>query len=110
ITMVANLPGPGVTKCPAANGDPAKPRAPRDKQQIGFDGVYVPTADPHGAFSVFPAERNPVLVLTPYRGDLGLDSGVPHSVYTLDQHQIDTGQLRVVGSAPLRLKPGQSVS
>jgi cytochrome c biogenesis protein len=102
-----NLTGHGVIQFPDANVDPAKPRDPREKRQVGFDGFYVPTADPHGAFSVFPAERNPVLVLTPYRGDLGLDSGVPHSVYALDQHQIATGQLRVVGSEPLRLKPGQ---
>jgi len=57
--------------------------------------------------SVFPTERNPVLVVTPYRGDLGVDSGVPRSVYTLDQRQIDTGKLRAM-SAPLRLRPGDS--
>src|SRR5205807_326500 len=31
----------------------------------------------------------------------------PRSVYTLDQHQVDTGKLRAV-SAPLRLRPGES--
>jgi len=98
----------GVVAFPDANVDPVKGRDPDDKQQIAFAGVYLPTSDGTHAVSVFPAERNPVLVVTPYRGDLGLDAGIPTSVYTLDQHQIDTGQLRAVGSEPLRLKPGQS--
>ena len=55
-------------------------------------------------------ERNPVLVITPYRGDLGLDAGIPHSVYSLDQHEIDTGRLKPVTTAPLRLRPGQSAT
>jgi cytochrome c biogenesis protein len=102
--------GQGVVLFPDANVDPVKGRDPFDKKQIAFSGVYVPTSDGSSPFSVFPAERNPVLVVTPYRGDLGMDAGIPHSVYTLDQHQIDTGQLKQVGSAPLRLKPGQSAT
>ncbi len=97
----------GVVAFPDANVDPVKGRDPADKQQVAFAGVYVPTSDGTHAVSVFPAERNPVLVVTPYRGDLGLDAGIPHSVYTLDQHQIDTGRLRALGD-PLRLRPGES--
>ena len=40
------------------------------KHQIGFAGVYLPTVSTDasdGQLSVFPAERNPVLVLTPTR-------------------------------------------
>jgi cytochrome c biogenesis protein len=47
------------------------------KDQIGFAGVFVPTAADGLATSVFPAENNPLLVLTPYQGDLGLDNGAP---------------------------------
>jgi cytochrome c biogenesis protein len=102
--------GEGVLFYPDANVDPGKPRDPYDKQQVAFSGMYVPTADGHSPFSVFPAERNPVLVITAYRGDLGLDAGIPHSVYSLDQHQIDTGRLKAVTPQPLRLKPGESAT
>jgi cytochrome c biogenesis protein len=97
----------GVVAFPDTNVDPVKGRDPGDKQQIAFAGVYIPTSDGTHAISVYPAERNPVLVVTPYRGDLGLDAGIPGSVYTLDQHQIDTGRLRALGE-PLRLRPGES--
>jgi cytochrome c biogenesis protein len=83
------------------------------KQQMGFAGFYYPTVsttDPTDASgSVYPAEDNPMLVLVPYRGDLGIDNGVPQSVYTLDQAQIDAGRLTAVDpSSPLRLRPGQT--
>jgi cytochrome c biogenesis protein len=93
----------GVVSFPDAN------RSAPAKQQVAFAGVYIPTSDGSSPVSVFPAERNPVLVITPYRGDLGVDSGVPRSVYTLDQRQIDTGKLRAV-SSPLRLRPGESAT
>jgi cytochrome c biogenesis protein len=102
--------GEGVLSYPDANVDPAKPRDPNDKQQVAFSGFYVPTSDGTSPFSVFPGERNPVLVVTPYRGDLGLDAGIPHSVYSLDQHEIDTGRLKPISDAPLRLRPGQSAT
>jgi cytochrome c biogenesis protein len=106
----AKLTGHGVVWFPDTDVDPARPRDPADKRQLAFDGFYVPTADPHGAFSVFPAENNPVLVVTPYRGDLGLDAGIPHSVYSLDEHQLATGRLKPVTTEPIRLKPGQSAT
>ncbi|HKT03562.1 MAG TPA: cytochrome c biogenesis protein ResB [Rugosimonospora sp.] len=83
---------------------------PNNKQQMAFQGVYVPTSDGTHATSIFPGERNPVLVITPYRGDLGLDAGIPHSVYSLNSDEIDRGRLKPVTSAPLRLKPGQSAT
>ncbi len=103
----SNKTSSGVVAFPDANVDPVKGRDPNDKQQVAFAGVYVPTSDGVHAASTFPTERNPVLVVTPYRGDLGLDAGIPSSVYTLDQHQIDTGRLRALGD-PLRLRPGES--
>jgi cytochrome c biogenesis protein len=84
-------------------------RDPNSKQQVAFSGAYLPTAAPGLATSVFPAERNPTLVLVAYRGDLGLDTGIPHSVYTLNQGQINTGRLVKV-SEPIRLRPGQSAT
>ncbi|MBO0652124.1 cytochrome c biogenesis protein ResB [Streptomyces triculaminicus] len=62
----------------------------RDKDgkpdDLGFQGNFVPTLDLRTGtmFSQFPALDNPRLVLTAYRGSLGVDSGVPQSVYQLD--------------------------
>jgi len=55
--------------------------------QIGFRSLFLPTAriDPVlGGQSTFPAPDNPELLLTLFRGDLGLDNGTPQSVYLLD--------------------------
>ncbi|MEN3307410.1 MAG: cytochrome c biosis protein [Micromonosporaceae bacterium] len=99
----------GVAQFPDVNTPPTG-RDPDHKQQVAFQGVYVPTANGKDAVSVFPAERNPVLVITPYRGDLGLDTGIPHSVYTLNQDEIASGRLTALTAAPLRLKPGESAT
>jgi cytochrome c biogenesis protein len=83
------------------------------KEQVGFSGFFYPTAPAAGASDVagstFPAANDPLLVLVGYRGDLGLDGGVPHSVYSLNQAQIDSGALTAVNAdSPLRLRPGQT--
>ncbi len=55
--------------------------------QLGFQGFFLPTAAfdlELGPFSTFPEPRNPRLVLNAWTGDLGLDEGVPQSVYRLD--------------------------
>ncbi|MFL6241101.1 MAG: cytochrome c biogenesis protein ResB [Actinomycetes bacterium] len=59
-------------------------------QQLGFSGFFAPTAVPtsRGFVSVFPGPRNPGVVLLAYRGNLGLDSGVPQSVYALDDARL----------------------
>jgi cytochrome c biogenesis protein len=53
--------------------------------QLGLTGFFYPTfaATPFGPSSAFPAARNPVLELAAWRGNLGLDSGLPQSVYEL---------------------------
>ncbi|MBB5122792.1 cytochrome c biogenesis protein ResB [Streptomyces eurocidicus] len=62
----------------------------RDKDNkpddLGFQGSFVPTLDlsTESMNSQFPALDNPHLVLTAYHGSLGLDSGLPQSVYRLD--------------------------
>jgi cytochrome c biogenesis protein len=99
----------GVAMFPDVNVAPGG-RDPDPAQQMAFQGVYVPTSDGTSPTSVFPAPRNPVLVITPYRGDLGLEAGIPHSVYTLNQDEIDRGRLVPVTREPLRLKPGQSAT
>ena len=54
--------------------------------QLGFQGFFLPSAAfamGKGPFSEFPEPRNPRLVLNVWTGDLGLDGGVPQSVYRL---------------------------
>jgi cytochrome c biogenesis protein len=106
----ATLTSSGVIEFPDANIDPAKGYDPTDKQQVAFAGLYLPTVSSDTSqVSAYPAERNPMLFLTPYRGDLGLDAGIPTSVYALDQHQIATGRLKPVGDV-IRLVPGGSAT
>jgi len=66
----------GVIKAPGARS-----------RDMAFEGFLLPTAavDESGPYSAFPDLLDPRLVLTAYEGDLGLDSGVPQSVYALDK-------------------------
>ncbi|WP_367124472.1 cytochrome c biogenesis protein ResB [Streptomyces phytohabitans] len=57
------------------------------RDQLGFQGFFVPTfggANSGTMFSQSPELNFPVLFLTAYRGDLGLDSGLAQNVYQLD--------------------------
>jgi len=78
--------------------------------QIGLVGYLLPTAQQSGEgwVSVFPQPYNPVLVLSLWRGDLGLDDGVPQNVYELDTD--DMTQVRD-GDQPVSflVSPGETV-
>ena len=86
-------------KVPDAAGEP-----------LAFEGVFTPTTvqDPATGrvTSVYPAPENPALTVLGYRGDLGLDSGVPQSVYRLE----DRSQLRPIGdgATPVLLSEGET--
>jgi cytochrome c biogenesis protein len=70
------------------------------KQQLGIVAQFLPTAlftESGQPVSVFPGAENPLLILTGYTGDLGLDDGVPQSVYSLDITKLK--QLDVDGKA-----------
>jgi cytochrome c biogenesis protein len=75
--------------------------------QLGISGFFMPTlsADPvtHQPISIFPAADNPAVVIGVFSGDLGLDSGVPQSVYTLD-----TSKLKLATSVVM--KPGDTIT
>jgi cytochrome c biogenesis protein len=81
-------------------------------EQVGLVGFFYPTAAtlPSGALtSGFPELLDPLLTLRVYSGDLGLDAGVPTSVY-----QLDTDDLTPLAGdgAPveaLQIKPGETV-
>ena len=79
-------------------------KVPDADPQIGFVGSFVPTnsrAAGQGAISIFPELLDPKLLFSIWKGDLGLDSGVPQSVY-----RIDTSKLEKVGLGSV--KPGET--
>jgi cytochrome c biogenesis protein len=77
--------------------------------QLGFIGLFWPTAAPSGdgktTVSAFPAPVNPMVALFPFKGDLGLDSGRPQSVYKLDAAKMERIDVR-----PRPLKVGETVT
>ena len=72
--------------------------------QIGLEGEFYPTyafTRASGPFSAFPDDRNPAISMLAYRGDLGLDTGTPQSVYALQKK--DLKPIRDAEGKPLRL-------
>lgn len=55
-------------------------------KQIGLDGLFLPTynEDPMNFGSILGDDKNPFITMRAYVGDLGLNDGVPQSVYALD--------------------------
>ncbi len=79
--------------------------------QIGLVGSLLPTAVASGGgfFSAYPQPGNPLLVLQVWRGNLGLDTGIPQNVYQLDSAAM-TQVLGTDGRAVTLLVPeGQTV-
>jgi cytochrome c biogenesis protein len=74
-------------------------------EQLGFSGVFVPTAvDVGGTLeSIFPAADHPVVSLIAYGGNLGENSGPTQSVYALDM-----AGLKQLAAQPHVLGPGQT--
>ncbi|MBC7290909.1 MAG: cytochrome c biogenesis protein ResB [Actinotalea sp.] len=80
-------------------------------EQIGLVGYLLPTAEvtENGVRSLFPQPFDPLLVLTVWTGDLGLDSGIPQNVYELDDAEMTN--LLADDDLPVTLfvRPGQTV-
>lgn len=79
-------------------------KVPDAQPQLGFRGVFLPTAafdETLGPFSTFPDADDPSVFLVAWEGDLGLDSGIPQSIYTLNVDEMEQIGLRVLG-------PGQT--
>ena len=72
-----NLTSEGVIKAPDAEPD-----------QLAFYAILWPTAtaseDGKQIVSAFPAPIRPVVTITAFKGDIGLDAGTPQSVYKLE--------------------------
>ncbi|ROP65565.1 cytochrome c biogenesis protein ResB [Curtobacterium sp. PhB115] len=96
----ANYTSTGVIKVPDSVPD-----------QLGMVGFFYPTATKTstGAYaSAYPDTQNPLLTLQVYTGDLGLDDGVPQSVYTLDTKGLTQIAGRQSDTASIALEPGQT--
>ncbi|WP_345751470.1 cytochrome c biogenesis protein ResB [Microbacterium rhizophilus] len=96
----ANLTSLGVVKI--ADGLP---------EQLGMLGFLYPTQQKlsTGAFtSVYGDLINPVLTLNVYSGDLGIDEGVPRSVYELDPSGMTQLTGGDTGTESIELAPGET--
>lgn len=83
-----------------------------ERTQLGLRGFFYPTkADlDSGAYtSNFPDLENPVLTLDVFEGDLGIDSGVPQSVYALETENMQQLTGRAVDNKSLELTIGETV-
>ncbi|WP_245623048.1 cytochrome c biogenesis protein ResB [Spirillospora albida] len=95
-----NLTSEGVIKAPDARPD-----------QLAFYGILWPTAvaseDGKQIVSGFPAPVRPVVTISSFKGDIGLDSGTPQSVYKLEG--IGKTLQPVKGGSKL-LEPGETLT
>ncbi len=79
-------------------------KVPDAQPPLGLNGVFTPTTaldEVRGGFSTFPGPDDPAVFLAAFIGDLGLDSGIPQSVY-----QLDTAGMQKIGLESMR--PGQT--
>jgi len=85
----ANLTSAGAIKVPDAN------------PQLGFVATFLPTAAKNqvgAGVSAFPEALDPLLLFSIWQGNLGLDQGIPQSVYRIDtskMHRIALESLKV---------------
>ena len=80
----------------------------RRKNQIVIQGLFAPTAQFDGNLlsSRFPSMTDPAVAIDVLRGDTGLDSGQPQSVFSFDLALIESGALE--REARVNLRPGES--
>ena len=85
--------------------DPAE----RRKHEIAIQGLLAPTEQLDGTLlsSRFPALNAPAVAIDIYRGDTGLDTGRPQSLFTLDPRLIEQG--RLTKEKRVNLRAGQQV-
>ncbi|MBT2210250.1 MULTISPECIES: cytochrome c biogenesis protein ResB [Actinomadura] len=93
-----NLTSEGVIKAPDA-----------EPEQLAFYAILWPTAmaseDRKQIVSAFPGPIRPVVTISSFKGDIGLDSGTPQSVYKLE----GVGKtLQPVKDGQKLLEPGES--
>ncbi|MDX3747904.1 cytochrome c biogenesis protein ResB [Streptomyces sp. AK08-02] len=80
------------------------------EEQLGIQAFFLPTYVPGNEIaSQFPALENPVLNLAPYHGDLGVNAGIPQSVYQLDKTHMKAYKDAKGKQVRENLKPGETM-
>ncbi len=79
----------------------------RRKNQIAIQGLFAPTEQLEGTLlsSSFPAMNDPAVAVDIYKGDTGLDTGRPQSLFSLDSRLIEQG--RLAKKARVNLRAGE---
>ncbi|MCC2335562.1 cytochrome c biogenesis protein ResB [Cellulomonas wangsupingiae] len=93
----------GVVKVPDVSGD---------QPQVGLVGYLLPTAvEPAPGLwrSVDPQPADPLLVLSVWSGNLGLDTGVPQNAYRLDESRMEQAVDDAGEVVTLYVRPGETV-
>lgn len=82
----------------------------RRKNQIAIEGLFAPTALMQGTLlsSAYPRMDDPAVAVDIYRGDTGLDTGRPQSIFALDPEL--ERQHRLTKEARVNLRPGESTT
>jgi cytochrome c biogenesis protein len=80
----------------------------RRKNQIAIGGLFAPTERLDGTLlsSSFPALNDPAVAVDIYKGDTGLDTGRPQSLFALDPRLVE--QKRLTKKARVNLRAGES--
>lgn len=83
--------------------------AERRQHEIAIQGLLAPTEQLDGTLlsSRFPALNAPAVAVDIYRGDTGLDTGRPQSLFTLDPRLME--QHRLTREKRVNLRAGQAV-
>ncbi|MEJ4121796.1 cytochrome c biogenesis protein ResB [Corynebacterium macginleyi] len=73
----------------------------RRQNQLAIQGLFAPTAEWSGENgkllqSSHPGLNDPALAVDIYRGDAGLDTGTPQSLFSLDSSLVHSGQLQKI--------------
>ncbi|MEV8604773.1 cytochrome c biogenesis protein ResB [Streptomyces griseoviridis] len=81
------------------------------KEQLGFQAFFLPSygGKNTAVVSQFPALLNPILNLAAYHGDLGVDAGIPQSVYQLDKKNLKAFKDSKGQTLRVNLKPGETM-
>ncbi|MEV5339402.1 cytochrome c biogenesis protein ResB [Streptomyces sp. NPDC052676] len=79
-------------------------------EQLGFNLFFLPTYGGGTMLSQFPALVNPMLAVSAYHGDLGVNSGIPQSVYQLNKKKLKEFKDAEGELLKKQLKPGDTLT
>ncbi|MET9829037.1 cytochrome c biogenesis protein ResB [Streptomyces sp. NPDC006385] len=81
-----------------------------EREQLGFQAFFLPTyVKGNELASQFPALLSPIMNLEAYHGDLGVDSGLPQSVYQLDKKNLKGFKDAKGAQFRKNLRPGETM-